>query len=82
MDIGNLKAFLRDTDWQRRTCQLLSFMGMHGQSVTLNWGEDDNLWECSWITSGTRFTTLAKNYEDAIAQTARKVVTAAEHAAY
>ena len=26
-----------------------------GQSVTLNWGEDDGTWECCWISSGMRF---------------------------
>lgn len=34
----------------------LEYMREHGQSVLLNWGEDDNLWECSWITGGTRCT--------------------------
>ena len=27
-----------------------------GSSVSLTWGEDDGLWECSWITSGQRYT--------------------------
>lgn len=34
----------------------LMAMAKHGSSVLLNWGEDDNLWECSWISSGIRFT--------------------------
>lgn len=38
---------------------LLEYMREHGQSVLLNWGEDDNLWECSWITGGERFTGLS-----------------------
>lgn len=25
-------------------------------SVLLNWGEDDGLWECSWIVGGKRYT--------------------------
>jgi hypothetical protein len=25
-------------------------------SVLLNWGEDDDLWECSWIVGGIRYT--------------------------
>ena len=33
----------------------LAFMQEHGSSVTLNWGEDTGDWECSWITSGDRF---------------------------
>ena len=36
----------------------IAYMQAHGQSVLLNWGEDDNLWECSWITGGERFTGL------------------------
>ena len=31
-------------------------MAEKGSSVLLNWGEDDGLWECSWITGGKRFT--------------------------
>jgi len=31
-------------------------MAAMGQSVTLNWGEDTELWECSWVTAGKRFT--------------------------
>jgi len=33
----------------------LEYMKEHGSSVTLNWGEGDDLWECSWITAGNRF---------------------------
>ena len=33
----------------------LCFMQAHGSSVTLNYGEDTDYWECSWITSGKRF---------------------------
>ncbi len=25
-------------------------------SVLLNWGEEDELWECSWIVGGVRYT--------------------------
>lgn len=34
----------------------LTWMKDAGSSVLLNWGEDDNLWECSWITGGKRYT--------------------------
>lgn len=37
-----------------------------GSSVTLNWGEDNGLWECSWITSGKRWTSCARRMEGAI----------------
>lgn len=33
----------------------LCWMKIHGSSVILNWGEDNNAWECSWISSGERF---------------------------
>jgi hypothetical protein len=39
--------------------RLMAFMQRHGSSVLLNWGEDTGQWECSWITSGTRYTGLA-----------------------
>jgi len=35
-------------------------MSKEGQSVMLNWGENNNLWECSWITGGKRYTALDK----------------------
>jgi hypothetical protein len=31
-------------------------MAESGSSVILNWGEDSNTWECSWISGGVRFT--------------------------
>lgn len=34
---------------------VLLFMAHKGSSVELNWGEDTDAWECSWITGGTRF---------------------------
>jgi hypothetical protein len=37
----------------------LGFMRHHGSSVLLNWGEDNGIWECSWITSGVRHVGLA-----------------------
>jgi hypothetical protein len=35
---------------------IVAFMQAHGSSVILNWGEDNELWECSWITDGVRYT--------------------------
>lgn len=34
---------------------IIGFLQRHGSSVLLNWGEDDNLWECSVISSGDRY---------------------------
>lgn len=40
---------------------MLLDMQAHGQSVTLNWGEDNELWECSWIASGERYSGFDRN---------------------
>jgi len=45
---------------------MLEWMAIHGSSVLLNWGEDDNQWECSWITSGTRFTAIRSEIPGAV----------------
>jgi hypothetical protein len=39
---------------------LAEWMKEHGSSFLLNWGEDDGLWECSWITGGERYTGLSQ----------------------
>jgi hypothetical protein len=54
--------------------RLLEIMQEHGQSVTLNWGEDTGQWECSWITGGGRFTGISSAPATAILFAARKVV--------
>jgi hypothetical protein len=36
--------------------ETLEWMKTNGSSVLLNWGEDTNAWECSWISGGKRFT--------------------------
>ena len=46
----------------------LESMARRGQSVTLNYGEEDNLWECSWITGGKRYTTFDKSPTVAVAK--------------
>lgn len=46
----------------------LTMMAKHGQSVLLNWGEDNNLWECSWITSGIRLTGFGLTPEVALSE--------------
>ena len=45
---------------------LLGWMAAHGSSVILNWGEDNNQWECSWITGGNRFTAVRARIVDSI----------------
>ena len=41
---------------QNTLTDVLFEMSRQGSSVLLNWGEDNNLWECSWITGGKRYT--------------------------
>lgn len=35
---------------------ILGWMAIHSQSVILNYGKDDHLWECSWRARGKRYT--------------------------
>jgi hypothetical protein len=46
----------------------LIYMQKHGQSVLVNWGEDDNLWECSWITGGERHSGYSRYLDTAVQQ--------------
>lgn len=52
---------------------ILGRMQQMGSSVDLNWGEDTGAWECSWISSGKRFTGWAKTPLEAVRATLRKV---------
>lgn len=54
---------------------MLGWMAVHGQSVSLDYDEDNQHWECSWITSvsqsplgsgGKRFTGVRRDIPDAI----------------
>lgn len=44
----------------------LGWMAAHGQSVVLNYGEDNQQWECSWITGDERYTAIRAEIPDAI----------------
>jgi hypothetical protein len=46
----------------------LEEMKAKGSSIVLNWAEDDNLWECSWISSGKRYTGFHQDLRMAIDQ--------------
>jgi len=48
--------------------EALQWMKVHGSSVCLNYGEDNDLWECSWITSGKRYTGFSKEVRGAIVE--------------
>lgn len=38
---------------------LIEWMAKRSQSFTLNYGEDTNMWECSWIVGGQRYTAVS-----------------------
>lgn len=58
----------------------LYHMKRKGQSVTLNWGEDTGMWECSWITGGQRYTAFS-SYASTAAQAAKDKGRLAAHRA-
>ena len=45
---------------------MLAYLQEHGSYVSLNWDEEDRLWECEWITGGRRFSELAMTPAQAI----------------
>jgi hypothetical protein len=49
-----------------RVNKLLHAMKAAGSSVLLNWGEDNGLWECSWITSGRRHVGISEFMDMAV----------------
>ena len=71
--IGNLKISVAE-----RIVHLLLNMKEHGQSVTLNWGEDNGLWECSWITSGKRYSGFSDNMLSAVLTAYMKAIEAVD----
>lgn len=52
---------------------ILAHMQRRGSSVVLNFGEDTELWECSWITDGKRYTTFSADPTKAARECLRKV---------
>jgi hypothetical protein len=51
-----------------QAADVLAFMRHNGSSLTLNWGEDTDQWECSWITGGDRFTGVGRSVLSAVMQ--------------
>lgn len=63
--VGRTNAMLGD-DVPDQIVRRIAWMQEHGSSVLLNWGEDDGLWECSWITGGVRHVGYSQFLELAI----------------
>ena len=57
----------------------MDLMAELGTSVLLNWGEDDELWEMSWITGGRRFTGFSKDKYKAVRDVLAEVEALAEN---
>lgn len=53
---------------------LLEGMEERGSSVDLNYGEDNRMWECSWIVGGERFTSFGSGPDEAARTCAQQVV--------
>ena len=52
----------------------LEWMTQNGQSLLLEWGEDDNLWECSWIdANGKRYTAFEKDVSQGLSECIKKL---------
>ena len=69
----NVPAFCTDDDDALR---LVLWMQHHGSSLTLNWGEDTDAWECSWITGGLRFTGCSVYWRGAVIAVAEQAIDA------
>lgn len=65
--------FLAKLDSNEATIEdALTWLSQHGQSITLNFGEDTGIWECSWITGGHRMTGEGKTARIAIGNAMEK----------
>ncbi len=73
MPIGHKATVLPDIVKYCDLAGLLEGMEERGSSVDLNYGEDNRMWECSWIVGGERFTSLASTPDDAARSCAQKV---------
>lgn len=52
----------------------LEYMKRGGSSVLLNWAEDNDLWECSWIVGGVRYTGYGNHMTVAIYECRQKAM--------
>src|SRR5687767_125704 len=78
------EAIARETAWRDALREFVEhprhneldgvrLMQEHGQSFTLNWGEDNALWECSWI-SGKRYTGFSRTWVGALKDCAKHAI--------
>lgn len=72
--------FLLEHGGMRETFSVLQAMQHLGSSVMLAWDEESGEWECSWITSGRRYTAFAPSYVNAILRCRDRAVAAIQKA--
>jgi len=53
--------------WSQHLYDMLVWMQEHGSSVVLNYGEDTEQWEASWIRDGQRHVAVRRDPAEAIA---------------
>jgi hypothetical protein len=68
MQYVGMKLYSGDATLQ----EVLEWMVDGGSAVSLNFGEDTGLWECSWITWGERFTGVQKLVRMAVLESLNK----------
>lgn len=52
--------------------ETILLMKSWGTSVTLNWGEDNGLWECSFVLCGVRYSGVSATLESAVREVWQK----------
>jgi predicted Zn-dependent protease len=70
-EAARVSRVLMDTDLRRILVQMTEY----SSSVDLNWGEDTEQWEASWVVGGQRYTAFSDEPETAIRQCVRKAIT-------
>lgn len=58
----------------QRAARHLAWLKERGSSVELNWGEDTDMWECSIISGGDRFTGVARDPYAAVLECYERVL--------
>ncbi len=67
-----IRTLLAQPETPGRVLSRLAWMRLHGSSLSLSWGEDTDLWECSWITGGKRYTGVSSYLQGAVQQVLQK----------
>jgi hypothetical protein len=63
---------------EREVCRMLEFMRERGSSISLNWGEGTDCWECAWITGGNRYFGVNSSLFEAVLEARNRAFRARE----